>query len=167
MLKLLDLSGKIDPPTVELCEALDAVANAIGVPFCLVGATARSIIMETGFRIRSARATKDVDIALQVSGWDEFDRLKQALLDSGRFSDARETQRLIFRNELPVDIIPFGGISDPDGNISWPPDHDFIMSTAGFEEAFQAAQLVRVRAHPTLDIRVASLAGLAILKIIV
>jgi predicted nucleotidyltransferase len=40
------------------------------------------------------------------------------------------------------------------------------MSTAGFEEAYQAAQLVRVRAHPPLDILVASLAGLVILKII-
>lgn len=166
MLKLLDLSGKIDPSTVGLYEALGKVAAAMGVPFFLVGATARNTIMEGGFSIRSARATNDVDVALRVSSWNEFNRLKQALLDTGNFAESREAQRLIYRNEFPVDIIPFGGTADPDGRLSWPPDHAFIMSTAGFEEAYQAAQLVRVRARPPLDIRVASPAGLAILKIV-
>ena len=166
MLKLLDLSGKIDPSTVELYERLDRITATIGVPFFLVGATARDSIMEVGFSIHSARATNDVDIALRVSGWDEFNRLKHALLDSGEFADAREAQRLIYRNGLSVDFIPFGGTTDSDGRLSWPPSHDFVMSTVGFEEASQAAQLVRVRARPPLDIRVASPAGLAILKII-
>ncbi len=166
MLKLLDLSGKIDPSTVEVYEALDRVAAAIGVPFFLIGATARDTIMEKGLSIRSGRATNDVDVAVRVSGWDEFGRLKQALLDTGNFTEAREAQRLVYRDELPVDIVPFGGSTDPDHKLSWPPEHDFVMSTVGFEEAFEAAQLVRVRARPPLDIRVASLAGLAILKII-
>ena len=166
MLKLLDLSGKIDPSTVELYEAVDRVAAAMDVPFFLIGATARDTVMEQVFSIRSGRATKDVDIALRVSGWDEVNQLKQALLGTGNFAESREAQRLIYRNERPVDIVPFGGISDPDHKISWPPDHDFIMSTAGFEEAYQSAQLVRMRASPPLNIRVASPAGLAILKII-
>jgi len=166
MLKLLDLSGKIDPSAVELYEELGRVATATGVPFFLIGATARDTILEKGSSIRNGRATKDVDIAVRVSGWDEFGRLKQALLDTGNFTETRETQRLVYRNELPVDIVPFGGISEPDHEISWPPEHDFVMRTLGFEEAFETAQLVRVRARPPLDIRVASLAGLAILKII-
>ncbi|HET9177677.1 MAG TPA: nucleotidyl transferase AbiEii/AbiGii toxin family protein [Terriglobia bacterium] len=166
MLKLLDLSANIDQSTLEFYEALGGAAASMGVPFFLVGATARDTIMEKGFSIRSGRATKDVDVAVRVSGWNEFDQLKQALLDSKQFAEARETQRLIYRNELPVDIIPFGGTADPDRKLSWPPDHDFIMSTLGFEEAYQAAQLVRVRARPPLDIRVASPAGLAILKIV-
>ncbi|HEX5412926.1 MAG TPA: nucleotidyl transferase AbiEii/AbiGii toxin family protein [Terriglobia bacterium] len=165
MLKLLDLSGKIDRSTVELYESLGGVAAAIGASFFLVGATARDTIMGQGFSIRSGRATTDVDVALRVSGWDEFSRFKQALLDTGNFAESREAQRLIYRNELSVDIIPFGGTADPDGKLSWPPEGDFIMSTAGFEEAYQVAQLVRVRARPPLDIRVASPAGLAILKI--
>lgn len=166
MLKLLDLSGKIDRSTVEVYEALDGVAAAIGVPFFLIGATARDTILEKGLSIRSGRATKDVDVAVRVSDWDKLGRLRQALLDTGNFDEAREAQRLIYRNELLVDIVPFGGISGPAHEISWPPEHDFVMSTEGFEEAFQAAQLVRVRKQPPLDIRVASLAGLVILKII-
>jgi len=166
MLKLLDLSGKVDESSVSLYEDLTDVASSIGVSFFLMGATARDIILEKGFRIPATRATRDVDIGVRVSGWNEYDKLKQALLDSGHFAATREVQRLSYRGEMLVDILPFGQIADPGHKISWPPGHDFVMSTVGFEEAYEAAQLVRVRAHPPLDIRVASPAGLAILKII-
>ena len=166
MLKLLNLSGKIEESTLGLYEALTKVTSSLGIQFFLVGATARDTILEKGFGIHAARATLDVDIGVRVSGWNEFDRLQQALLDTGHFARTREMQRLSYRGEVFVDIVPFGGTTDPDHKLSWPPDHDFILSTVGFEEAYQAAQLVRVRARPPLDIRVASPAGLAILKIV-
>lgn len=166
MLKLLDLSGKIDESSVNLYQVLTNVASSVGIPFFLMGATARDTILEKGFRISGMRATRDVDIGVRVSGWSEFDRLKRALLDSGQFGETREVQRLSFQNNVIVDILPFGQIAEPNHKISWPPSHDFVMSTVGFEEAYEAAQLVRVRAHPPLDILVASLAGLAILKMV-
>jgi predicted nucleotidyltransferase len=67
---------------------------------------------------------------------------------------------------LLVDILPFGEIASSKGEISWPPDHDLVMSVVGFEDAYKAALVVRVRANPPLDILVASPAGLAIMKII-
>jgi len=166
MLKLLDLSGKIDEPTIGLYETLTEVARFLSARFFLVGATARDTILEKGFEIRAIRATRDIDIAVHVSGWSEFDRLKQALHDTGHFTETREAQRLFYRGEVLVDILPFGRIAEPNHRISWPPGHDFVMSTVGFEEAYEAAQLVRVRTNPPLDILVASLAGLAILKIV-
>ncbi len=75
MTKLLDLSGKIDEPTVRLYEVLTAVTSSLGIPFFLVGATARDTILEHGFGIQGSRATKDVDIGVRVSGWDEFSKL--------------------------------------------------------------------------------------------
>jgi len=165
MLKLLDLSGKIDEPALSLYEVLTDVASPIGISFFQVGATARDTILEIGFRINGMRATRDVDIGVRISGWSEFDRLKQALLDRGHFAETREVQRLSYHGEVLVDILPFGRIADPNHKISWPPSHDFVLSTLGFEEAYEAAQLVRVRARPPLDILVASLAGLAILKV--
>ena len=40
------------------------------------------------------------------------------------------------------------------------------MSMAGFEDAYQAVLAVRVRASPPLDIRVASIPGLTVLKLV-
>lgn len=50
--------------------------------------------------------------------------------------------------------------------IRWPSDDSRRMSTAGFEEAFKASPLVKIRACPELTVRVCSLAGLVILKLI-
>jgi predicted nucleotidyltransferase len=75
-------------------------------------------------------------------------------------------RRLLYRSELLLDILPFGGIADSKGEIRWPQDENIVMSVIGFEDAYQAAQTVRVRATPPLDIPVASPAGLAIMKTI-
>lgn len=166
MTKLLDLSGKIDETTLGLYEVLTKVASSLDTPFFLVGATARDMILEQGFGIGSRRATRDIDFGVRVSDWDKFHRLRQALLNSGRFAETREIQRLRYRGELLVDIVPFGEIANPNREISWPPDQTIVMSTVGFEEAYAAAQRVRVRANPPLEILVASLAGLAIMKIV-
>jgi predicted nucleotidyltransferase len=48
--------------------------------------------------------------------------------------------------------------------ISWPPDRAVRMDLTGFEDAFRCSHLVRINTKPLLEIRVASLAGLAILK---
>lgn len=65
-----------------------------------------------------------------------------------------------------IDIVPYGSISDDVKQISWPPDHERVMSMLGFEEAWQSALTVRLRKEPPLDIRVPSMAALALLKII-
>lgn len=164
--KLLDLSGKIDEPTLGLYEELTEVISSIGTRFLLVGATARDTILEQGFGIQSKRATKDIDVGVRVPSWSEFHKLKQALLNTGHFAETREIQTLLYLHKLLVDILPFGGLANRNRQITWPPDHAIIMSMLGFEEAYEAAQAVRVRGHPPLDILVASPAGLAIMKIV-
>ena len=39
-----DLSGKIDQPTVNALSLLKRVADALGIPFFVVGASARDIL---------------------------------------------------------------------------------------------------------------------------
>jgi len=40
---------------------------------------------------------------------------------------------------MEVDLIPFGGLENADGTISWPPDGDTVMSVLGFKEALEAS----------------------------
>jgi predicted nucleotidyltransferase len=163
---LLNLSGKIDSLTVELFETISDVAEFAKVPFFVVGATARDMILVYGYDIKTIRATHDIDFAVQVSDWSQYTKLIEGLLETGKFRSKREIQRLTYKETLDIDIIPFGAISDQDNSFSWPPDNEIKMSILGFEEAYQTSITVRMREEPILDIKFVSLPGLALLKII-
>lgn len=166
MSNLLDLSGKIDPISVALFAAVSKAADSLGLPFFVVGATARDMIFELGHGLPSKRATLDRDFAVRVSSWYEFEKLKKSLLSSALFRETSEVQRLVYQGGLHIDILLFGGIAGTHGEIRWPPDEDVVMSVIGLEDAYRAALDVRVRANPPLDILTASAPGLTILKLI-
>ena len=121
MSNLLDLSAKIDPISVALFATVNEAAGSLGIAFLVVGAAARDMVFELGHGLPSRRATLDRDFGFRVSGWDEFEKLKKSLLAIGPFKETREVQRLLYRGELRVDILPFGGIAGAGGEIRWPP----------------------------------------------
>ncbi|HEY1342325.1 MAG TPA: nucleotidyl transferase AbiEii/AbiGii toxin family protein [Bryobacteraceae bacterium] len=149
---------------------LSAVAGRVEVPFFLAGASARDIVLVNLWGQRPGRATADIDFAFALADWAEFDRLRQELLATKRFERVRrKEQRLMYidaqhRFQLPVDFIPFGGVASDGRTIAWPPEGDFVMNVAGFEEAFEAA--LRIQFAQDLVVSVASLPGLAILKLL-
>jgi predicted nucleotidyltransferase len=166
MSNLPDLSGKIDPLSLALFTSLSGTARALDLASFVVGATARDMIFELGHGRASSRATNDTDFGVRVSNWGEFDRLKEALLTSGLFKETPQIQGLLYRDELLVDLLPFGEIAGTQGEIRWPPDEAVVMSMVGFEDAYRAALEVRVGTSPPLDILVASCPGLTIMKLI-
>jgi predicted nucleotidyltransferase len=161
-----NLVEKLDGNIVNILSAIDAIADEMDIPFFVVGATARDILLQHAYEIHSARATIDIDIGVSVSDWDQFKTLKDALANSGPFTSSKATQRLSYKNNFPVDIVPFGKISTNDGSISWPPEYDVVMSIVGFRDCYQHAISVLIRKNPDLVVKVVSLAGLAILKIV-
>lgn len=163
---LHNLTGTIDKKIVTLLSDIDTVALDLKLAFFIIGATARDILLLHAHGIYTTRATLDVDIGVFVSDWEQFRTLKEALVHTGKFSFTRQTERLLFDHELLLDIVPFGGITEENDSISWPPEYDVKMSVAGFQECYQHAVSVRVRAKPDLLVNVVSLAGLAILKLV-
>jgi len=166
MSKLLDLSEKLDSTSITLFETLSEVTGSLGIPFFVMGATARDMIFELGYGRPSRRATYDRDLGVCVASWAEFENLKKQIFTSGHFKPTHDIHRIRYRGDLDVDILPFGGIAGTGEEICWPPDKAIVMSVAGFAEAFRAALTVRVKAIPPLDVLVASPPGLAILKLI-
>src|SRR4030042_1567185 len=160
-----DWSGKIDQPTINALSALKKEADALKIPFFVVGATARDLILKQGYGIEPSRLTRDIDLGIKVAGWEQFDRLTNALIATGRFATMREPQRFRFDN-LVIDIIPFGAIGDERRRISWPPEHAVFMSVAGFDGGYESSITGRLNADPELDIRLPTLPGLALLKVI-
>ncbi|NNC27578.1 hypothetical protein HKX42_11910, partial [Salinisphaera sp. USBA-960] len=110
---------------------------------------------------RIGRKTRDIDIAIFVDDWQQFDALKKELVTQGAKAITGNAHRLLWQdNEL--DIIPFGNIA-VENTIAWPPDRAIVMAVDGFQEAFQ--QAVAVRLSNGCELLFCSLPGLALLKL--
>lgn len=163
----IDISGKIDPGRVSVLRNIKEVAEELEIPFFVVGAFARDVIFEHIHRIPAPRVTEDIDLGVEVANWEEFQRLTGTLIEREFLTATKSPHRFIAKTYAAiVDIVPYGGITGETKRISWPPDHDMIMSMLGFEEAYQSALKVRLSSEPVLEILVPSVAALALLKII-
>lgn len=131
----------------------------------IVGAKARDFLLQYAYDLPVGRATNDIDFAIVVESWDEFSRLRNALIASKKFrSHKTMRQRLVHENGFLIDLVPFGDLEKPSGQIAWPPDFSVVMSTVGFREAYDNSITVRIAVD--LVVKVASLAGLALMKIV-
>lgn len=154
------------------CSVIREVKNAItglGQDIFLVGATARIILLENVFGLHTGRATHDIDFAFAVENWDQFQAIKDRLTSTSGFEEVRgEAQRLICKpanveHRFVVDLIPFGGLESSRNTIAWPPDMSIMMNVAGYRDVHASA--VQVEVEPGIVISIASIPGIAILKL--
>jgi predicted nucleotidyltransferase len=162
---LFNLSGKIDPLLVEVLSLVSRAAKGLDIPFFIIGAMARDIVLEFCYKLPARRSTRDLDIGVEVAGWKEYQRLSSALVSTGKFEAAREPHVLMY-GEFRVDIVPFGKVSPDQKNISWPPDYAVIMNILGFKEAYEYSLLIQIHDNPVLVVRVPTVPGMALMKII-
>lgn len=166
--RLVRADRPIDPITIEILRAVAAAADAEGITHLLVGATARDVLLTHVFGMEIRRATHDVDFAVAVKDWDQFDALCARLVAQGTFKEGEKAkQRLYYKDgeyEYHIDLVPFGEISKGASEIAWPPDLKTIMNVTGYQDVITAAESVKVA--PDFIQKVISIAGLVILKII-
>lgn len=159
----------IDPLTRKVADEIQQVAHRLGAPVFVVGAAARIILLENVFGLNAGRATTDVDFAFALDRWEQFQAIKSLLLENPSFTASDHlAHRVHFHaadlaHPYTIDLIPFGGIEASPNTIAWPPEMAVMMNVAGFSDAYAAA--VRVKADPDLEMAVASLPGIAILKL--
>lgn len=160
----------IDDVTIDILRAVAEEAQAEQVDYMLVGATARDILLTHVFGLAARRATYDVDFAIAVKDWDQFDALRARLIARGTFIPGGQArQRLYYKGDqgdlnYHLDLVPFGQITQGSDELAWPPDMKVIMNLAGYDDVLAAAE--RVTFLPGFDGKVVSLAGLAILKLV-
>lgn len=160
----------VDHVTIDILRAVTEEARAEQVDYMLVGATARDILLTHVFGLAARRATYDVDFAIAVKDWEQFDALRARLIARGTFESGGKAQHRLFykgdRGDLNyhLDLVPFGRISQGTDELAWPPDMKIVMNLAGYHDVLAAAELVTFA--PGLDGKVVSLAGLAILKLV-
>ncbi len=159
----------IDPLVLSVLRAFASACAESSPAHFVVGATARDILLVGVFGLPPARATRDLDIAIAVLDWAQFEAIRGRLVGTGRFEVGRgPLHRLYYRGQseasaFPVDLLPFRGVEQAPHRVAWPPDMEVVMNVAGYEEALAAAEEVEL--EPGLAMRIASLPGLALLKL--
>jgi predicted nucleotidyltransferase len=170
MTTLLDVSEKLPEGLVDIYSRIHGIASKLKVPLLIVGATARDTILVHGYNAAIERGTKDVDFGIEVQSWEHYQVLRAALIEAGFTPHSKKAHQLNTTDSdgLPweIDLIPFGGVSDTDGQIAWPPKQDFVMSVLGFAEVYLHAWDVTLIKGPELSAKVASPAGILLLKLI-
>ncbi len=102
--------------------------------------------------------------------WEQFRAIKTFLVENANFEESRHVaHQLLFqipglKHKFKVDLIPFGVIETSPNTIAWPPDLSVMMNVTGYSDALAAA--VTVEVGPGINIAVASLPGIAILKLL-
>jgi predicted nucleotidyltransferase len=161
--------GELPDSYIECFEKLNTASKDVGLEYMLIGATARDLVIEHVYGITPIRRTYDIDISLYVNSWEKFDEFKKALGEADFIPNLKTAHKMSFspsnsEEVLQLDLVPFGPISDVQGDISWPPNFDFKMSVLGFDEAFKSKLLVDTNKETVIP--VVSIEGLFLLKLI-
>lgn len=153
-----------NPELKSILQALNSFFQSKKIDFYIVGATARDILLTNLYGLIPERKTMDIDIAIAISDWKEFEIIERELPQREYFEkDSHQKQRFIYKGFYAIDVIPFGKIAQKDGNIYWPPDGVIAMSVSGFPEI--AAATISVSIDNEFDIKVSSLSGFFLLKL--
>jgi len=135
-----------------------------GISFFVIGATARDIIMELNDE-SSGRLTHDLDIAITINDWEQYKTIEEGITKLPNFTkDPNQKQRFKYLEKFDLDIVPFGNIMKENNKIFWPPDEEFAMSVLGFSAVNDA--VLKVKVDEDIEIRIASLSGIFLLKIV-
>lgn len=161
----LNLSNKLPAEQVSIIRQVVRAAESQRLRLFIIGAQARDLMLQHGYDLPVHRATNDIDFGIIVETWDEFTKLQNDLMLDKKFQPHRAMrQRLVHESGLLIDLVPFGNLEEVSGQISWPPDFSIVMSTVGFREAYDNS--IEFRLAADLVVKVASLAGLALMKIV-
>ncbi len=140
---------------------MDEVFTTHLAPYYLIGVNATDLqLLKDG--IKPARGTKDIDFAVMLSSFSEYDKIKEALDEKG-FRKAKDPFTL-YHTELNVaiDVLPFGQIEEND-TINFT-EREVIMNVLGFKETLEESKTIQV--DDVLSIQVPPLHGMIILKLI-
>lgn len=161
----LEISGKIDPEHTEVIWKIKKLLDELDIRFFLVGASARDFVMEHLHDVKAPRKTMDIDFGVRIESWESYETIEKRLLAVEGFEESSQKQRFEY-NDTFVDIVPFGNLSDGQNKISWPPEHQIVMSVAGFEDAYQCSTKIIISQDPFLEILVPTIPGMVVMKLL-
>ncbi|MCX6204364.1 MAG: hypothetical protein NTY43_08730 [Bacteroidetes bacterium] len=154
------------PEITEMLYALERGLDKFGIDFYLVGAVARNVWMTGINNIAPRRTTGDIDFAVLINDKGVYEALKTYLIITEGFQPYKGNEYvLIWKENLEVDLLPFGAIDDEDAKFNSNGLGLTSISLQGFSEIYNDGL-------PTLDLegkhqfKFCTLPGIVLLKLI-
>lgn len=148
--------GFLDPITRVVEQMREHAPGIDPDQVMLVGAWCRDTLHAALGHDFETSATRDIDLALALSGWETFELLSSALSPVGRTGIAFKI------DGLTVDLLPFGELEDPRG-IVLPPTRSDAISVWAFAEILNSS--FRLVLSPSLAIRCPTVPGYTAAKL--
>jgi len=154
------------PGITEMLYALQRGLEKFRIDFYLVGAVARNVWMTGINNIAPRRTTGDIDFAVLINDNGVYEALKTYLIITEGFQPYKGNEYvLIWKENLEVDLLPFGAIDDGDTKFTSNGLGLTSISLQGFTEIYNDGL-------PTLDLegkhqfKFCTLPGIVLLKLI-
>lgn len=140
------------------------IFSSSGLDLYVVGALARDLAFKLLDIDASPRKTLDLDIAVALKDWAQFDMVCESLRNN-HFEKTNAKQKFIYKgidgeNDYEVDIVPFGDIAENE-IIQWPPEKHPEMSVRCYEDIMRHAADIHI---DDIKLKMAPLAGQFFLK---
>ena len=149
----------------DTLKALSKVMYDLQLDVYVVGALARDIAMEILKMPPSPRRTADLDVAIALKDWRQFELLKEQLLKNN-FVKGKPKQRFYYKgedgnNDYEIDIVPFGEL-ETDEKVAWPHEGNPEMYVKCFKDVMNIADTVVI--DDTIIVKMAPLSGQFLIK---
>ncbi len=145
----------------EVFALIDEVMAMHHTPFYLIGATAISLqLLKEG--LRPARGTKDIDFAVMVSSFAQYDAIKTSLKTKGFESVENPLTLYHTHYKTVIDLLPFGEVEEKDTKQFVERQIDLVI--LGFNEALGHTEEIEL--GETLVANVPALPAILMLKLI-
>jgi predicted nucleotidyltransferase len=155
--------AEVDDALFAVLDVFSEAADAVKVPWIIVGATARIILLEKIYGWPPGLATQDIDFGVQVKDWEHYKKLCDYIIQNDVCETERKpTKRFRFKENMVFDLVPYGGVEDEKKQVFWPPHNDDVMTVRGFDCV--AKDAVHVIVNQKLTVPVVSPRGLCALK---
>lgn len=140
-------------------DVLEKSFQDFGIDYYLIGAFVREVWTDHIKTLPDKRATRDIDFAIYINEYEQYDKLKKHLVEKEDFKEHKEPYRLITPDNNIVDLIPFGGI-EQNGEVLIKGHKVVELSVFGTREVTEKAEVIEG------NFKVITLPGLAVMKLL-
>ena len=149
---------------LETLKTIITICKKMDIDHLIIGAFARDILMSGEYNYSQLRATRDLDIAVLMEGYWQYQNLMNELCDNHGWKQSNEPHRLETNKGEIIDILPFGGIESEKRTVTFKGKDIVEMSVIGFNESYKTNEIVQLDDGSV--IKITSLANLCLLKLI-
>jgi len=127
----------------SIIKKLDEYFKQNRINYVIIGATVPYLLIDlkqggTGFR-----GTEDVDYSIKIEDWQNFETIKKDLEDLGFEQKVNGVEHRFGRNEVLIDILPYGKNLEEEGIIVFPGSERKI-NVKGFDKLFEYSQQEKI-----------------------